>query len=268
MRRKHIYLLAAVCLTALLALSAQASAKSIKGTVVHRNSHAGSFVVAGRHGSLSAIHTSNSPREGSVVAVSARRLSNGTFAARRIRSHGKRRHARVTGRVTWVGSNGFTVSARGASILVHGSDNQPGVGDHVNVGVTVDDQGDLQEDDVKQLGGQQGNMRLEGSVQSIDSGAGTITVTADDDDQSGASVVVHVPDTTQFTVGQEVELLVSGPASDGSFTLVGADDDGQDVGDDNGGDNNNQGGDHHGGGDNNSGPDNGGDGSGHQGQGD
>ncbi|MGZ4201662.1 MAG: hypothetical protein ACXVRH_06365 [Thermoleophilaceae bacterium] len=266
MRRNHIYLLAALSLTALLALSAQASAKTIKGTVVHRNSHAGSFVVAGRHGSLSAIHTSKRPREGSVVAVSARRLSNGTFAARRIKSHGKRRHARVTGSVTWVGSNGFTVSARGASILVNGSDNHPEVGDHVNVGVTVDDQGDLQGDDVKQLGGQQGNMRLEGSVQSIDSGAGTITVTADDDDQSGATIVVHVPDTTQFTVGQEVELLVSGPASDGSFTLVAADDDGQDVGGDNGGDHQG-GGDHHGGGDN-SGPDNGGDGSGHQGQGD
>ena len=265
MRRNHIYVLAAVSLTALLGLSAQASAKTIKGTVVHRNSHAGSFVVAGRHGSLSAIHTSNSPREGSVVAVSARKLSNGTFAARRIKSHGRRRHAHVTGRVTWVGSNGFTVSARGASILVHGSDNQPEVGDHVNVGVTVDDQGDLQEDDVKQLGGQQGNMRLEGSVQSIDSGAGTITVTADDDDQSGASVVVHVPDTTQFTVGQEVELLVSGPASDGSFTLVAADDDGQDVGDDHGGDHHGGGGDN-GGGENNSGPGNGGDGSDHQGQ--
>jgi hypothetical protein len=264
MHRKHIYLLAAVCLVAVLGLSAQASARTIKGTVVHRNSHAGSFVVAGRHGALSAIHTSKSPAEGTIVAVSARKLGNGTFAARHIRRHGKRKHARITGRVTWVGSGAFTVSARGASILVHGADDNAGVGDHVNVGVTVDDQGDLQEDDMKQLGGQQGNMRLEGTVQSIDAGAGTITVSADDDDESGGTVVVHVPDTTQFSAGQEVELLVSGPAPDGTFTLVAADDDSNDVGDDNGGDNHggdNHGGDNHGG--DNSGSGGGGDG--HQG---
>ena len=33
-------------------------------------------------------------------------------------------------------------------------------------------------------------------------------------------IVVHVPDATAFTVGDKVELIVTGPAADGSFTLV------------------------------------------------
>lgn len=230
MHRLHAYLIAGVCLAAVLGLSAQASARTIKGTVVHRNSKAGSFVVAGRHGQLSAIHTSRSPSAGAVVAVSARKLSNGTFAAKHVRRHGRRKHAHVTGTVTWAGASGFTVSARGASLLVHRSsdDSSPEVGDHVNVGVTLGGNGDLDEDDLQQVGGQQTTMELEGSVLSTDTAANTITVSADDCNKSGASVVVHVPDASTFTVGDEVELQVSGPADDGSFTLVASDDDNND----------------------------------------
>jgi hypothetical protein len=66
-------------------------------------------------------------------------------------------------------------------------------------------------------------------------------------------IVVHVPDATQFTVGQKVELIVTGPAADGSFTLVRVDDDqGEDEGDHSGPGPNGDG-EHHDGGDN-SGP--------------
>jgi hypothetical protein len=252
MHRKPAYLVAGVCLAAVLGLSAQASARTIKGTVVHRNSKAGSFVVAGRRGQLSAIHTSHSPSAGAVVAVSARKLSNGTFAAKHVRKHGRRHHAHITGTVTWTGAHGFTVSARGASLLVHRSsdDSTPQVGDQVNVGVTVGDNGDLDEDNLDQAGDQQNTMELEGSVLSIDTSANTITVSADDCDKSGGSVVVHVPDASKFTVGDEVELTVSGPAADGSFTLIAADEDNNDEQDGNDdGDHQGQdgGGDHQGG---------------------
>ena len=79
------------------------------------------------------------------------------------------------------------------------------------------------------------------------------------------TAVVHVPDTSKFATGDNVELFVTGPAADGSFTLVAVDnrqddvrqnDDGvnHDLNDDRGDD---HGGDRHGGGDN-SGPGRGG----------
>jgi hypothetical protein len=54
----------------------------------------------------------------------------------------------------------------------------------------------------------------------VDTTANTITVSADDNDQSGSGIVVHVPDASAFQPGQEVDLVVTGPASDGSFTLA------------------------------------------------
>ena len=234
MHRRHAYLIAALCLAVVTALASQASAATIKGTVVHRNPNAGTFVVAGGHGHLSAIRSRARPREGSVVAVTARKLADGTFAGRQVRRHGRHRRARIRGVVTWTGHGGFTVSIRGASLLVRRADDDqaPQVGEEVDVLVTVAVNGDLDEDDLDQIGQAQQELELEGQVLSIDPSAGTITVAADDRHRSNGSVVVHVPDTSAFMVGDEVELEVSGPAADGSFTLVSADDRGDDRGDD------------------------------------
>jgi hypothetical protein len=46
-------------------------------------------------------------------------------------------------------------------------------------------------------------------------------------------IVVHVPDATQFMVGDKVELIVTGPAADGSFTLVKVDEQENEGQDDN-----------------------------------
>jgi hypothetical protein len=102
-------------------------------------------------------------------------------------------------------------------------------------------------------------LKLEGVVLSTDPTAETITISGDDDqgedhamasdhgdhnqggddndqgdDNQGENenemqpqIVVHVPDATAFTVGDKVELIVSGPAGDGTFTLVSVDEDHQ-----------------------------------------
>jgi hypothetical protein len=261
MHRKPLFWIAALALAALLGLSAQASAATVKGTVVHANKRAHTFVVAGRSGRLSSLHSRRNVRAGSVVAVSARKLKNGTFQARKTRIRGHKRRARVRGLVTWASSSGFTVASRGASLLVRRSSSStaPTLGAPVQADVTIDDQGDLNEEHCKETGDVPDQMKLEGTVLATDTTAGTITISGDDDqgedaggdnamashDGSGdddpsegdapkPEIVVHVPDASQFTVGQKVELIVTGPAADGSFTLVSVDGQGENEGDNSG----------------------------------
>jgi predicted nucleic acid-binding Zn-ribbon protein len=201
----------------------------MKGVVVHRNHRAHSFALAMRGGRLVAIHASRNPSVGRQVIVAARRLRNGTFAANTIAVGKHTRRALIRGVVTFVDrSRGlFTVSAEGVSVLVHRSagaraaDALPSVGEQVAVETEIDDQGDLQDENVQDTGAQTQNMDLEGAILAIDPVARTLTVSADDDQESNQSVTVVVPatvDISTFSVGQEVELAVT-LQSDGSFLL-------------------------------------------------
>jgi hypothetical protein len=260
MQRKSLFWIAALALAAVLGLSAQASASTVKGTVVHSNKTAHTFVVAGRSGHLTLVSSRKFVRAGSKVRVSGRKLKTGAIKAKHLRVRGHARRARLRGLITWSSAKGFTVAARGASLLVHrsSSDDPAPLGAPVQTGVTIDDQGDLNEDNCHQVGDMPGQVKLEGTVLSTDPVAETITISGDDDegedmggaqmsddhgDQGGGDqgddnddqgdddvnpmIVVHVPDATQFTVGDRVELIVTGPAADGSFTLVSVDEDNQ-----------------------------------------
>jgi hypothetical protein len=213
-------------------VAAPASAATLRGVVVHRNHHAGSFVVALPGGRLAAVHARHSPKVGRNVRVSATRLRNGTFAANKVRVGGRARHAVIRGVVTFVNRRRglFTVSSRGASVLIHRSrragaaDALPTVGENVTVQTGIDDQGDLQDDNVQDNGNQSGSMDLSGTVLAVDPTARTLSVSSDDDDQSGQALTVHVPsaiDISAFTVGEEVELVVT-LQTDGSFLLQGS----------------------------------------------
>jgi hypothetical protein len=227
-------LTAVAAVAALLAVAgpASASASTIKGTVVHRNARAHSFVVAALGGRLSAVHARRSPVVGRVVRVAARRLRNGTFAAGLVRASGRRSHPRIRGTVSHLdpSSRAFVVSARGASIRVRrapstkaasaASDSMPQVGTVVEVDTTIDAGGDLEADDVNEVGEDGDGIELEGVVLAVDAAAKTVTVSADDDDTSGQSVVVHVADAadlTAFTAGKVVDLTVT--ATPGGFVL-------------------------------------------------
>ena len=64
----------------------------------------------------------------------------------------------------------------------------------------------------------------------VDSGAKTITLALDDrGTDMNRTALVHVPDTSKFLTGDDVELCVKGPAADGTFTLVSIDDRQDDV---------------------------------------
>jgi len=262
MHRKPLLWVAALSLAAVLGLSAQASASTVKGTVVHANKRAHTFVVAGRHGRLTVVSSRRVARAGSVVSVSVRRMRSGALRARRMHVRGHRRHARIRGIVTWANAKGFTVASHGASLLVQKSSSDDGapVGTPVESDVTIDDQGDLDDDDTQQVGQVPAQIELEGVVLSTDPTAETITISGDDDqedavasmsddgsdqgdqndqgeddDANQPAIVVHVPDATKFMVGDKVELIVTGPAADGSFTLVSVDEqEAQDQGDDSG----------------------------------
>lgn len=257
MQLRPLLLIAALALVAVLGLSAQASAATVKGTVVHANKRTHTFVVASRSGRLTVLSSRRVARAGSVVSVTVRRLKNGSLKVRRIRVHSRRHHARIRGIVTWASSKGFTVAARGASLLVHKSSSDRGepVGTPVQSNVTIDNQGDLEDDNTQQVGAPPSQFKLEGIVLSTDTSNpsdNTITISGDDDqgDNNNAqasddggdnatqpAIVVHVPDATKFTVGDKVELIVTGPAADGSFTLVSVDEqEGQDGQDQNSGD--------------------------------
>ncbi|MEY2442599.1 MAG: hypothetical protein QOJ46_2025 [bacterium] len=218
---------AVVACATVLATAGAASAGTVAGTVVHRNTHARSFVVAAAGGKLSAVHARRSPTVGRVVRVTTRRLANGTFAASRVRTRGRRTRARLRGTVSHVDRRSFVVSARGASIRVRRAASTtgatPDVGKVITVDARLDHNGDLDADDVDELGEDIDGIEIEGLVLAVDPVARTITVSADDDDESGQSLLVHVPatiDIAAFTVGQVVELSVTQTAD--GFVLQGS----------------------------------------------
>jgi hypothetical protein len=218
-------------------LAGAAEAKTVRGTVVHHNARAHSFSVADRAGRLYAIHARRAPKLGARVTVSIRPLLNGTYRLQRVRvSRGATRRVHVRGVVSWVNrrSGEIALSAPGVSMVVRrGSrhaastaDALPSPGTTVVTTGVLDDQGELDEATVQAVG-EDATVDLEGTVLAVDQGAGTITVSADDDDQTGSSIVVTVPSTfdiTQFTAGEEVELAVQ-PTGNGTALLVGSSDD-------------------------------------------
>jgi hypothetical protein len=216
--------------------------KKVTGTVVHVNKGAGSFVVANGKGHLYAIHSASSPALGSKVKVSVRRLHNGTFSSTGTTSGGHPRHVRVHGTVTHdnAGTHSFTVSGRGVSMLVHSKTGHalPPVGTVVTVKGAVDDENDgqVEEEDLQEEGEDNNGVDLEGVVLEVNELARTITISSEDDQSEGETVVVNVPETfniSMFTVGEEVALNVK-PLEGGGFELVGsASDEGEQGANDN-----------------------------------
>lgn len=256
-RRSNIVVAVSTALAA-LAFVASASAASFSGVVVHKDARAHSFVVALRGGALRAIHARREPALGRNVTVRARLLRNGTWALQHVRVGRAAGRVHLRGTVTYINSRRgiFVVSARGVSLLVRehramtgrlraAADSQLAVGDIVTVDGTLD--GDsVEASSVQQTGQDMNGLDIEGTVQAIDTTARTLSVSADDSEESGATLTVDVPaafDITLFSTGESVELIVS-PNGDGTYTLEQSSDDhsarsannaGEDQGD-NGGD--------------------------------
>ncbi len=259
---------AAVAAAALLAAVVPAGAQSLSGTVVHHNRRAHSFVVASGAGALAAVHAATLPGVGRTVHLQARALRNGTFAGSHVRAGKRHRHVLLHGTVSFADrrAHRFVLSSGGVSLLLrtnagHHGASVPAAGATVDVQAVVPTGGTPIAQQVTPTGSDF-TIHVEGKVVSVDTTGRTITISADDDAQSGAQLTIAVPDTTidltKLVVGQEVELLVA-LHSDGTYTLLGlagdeggqqADDQGEESGQPCGGhhDQGDQGdqGDHHG----------------------
>jgi uncharacterized membrane protein YgcG len=223
----HRLPLLAAAVTAFVLLAAgPASARTVAGTVVDHNSRAHAFVIAAGSGKLTKIYATRSPAVGRSVKVTVRNRS-GKLNAVRVRLGARRHRARIRGVVTFADRGGrhFTISASGASIPVTtapGTAQTPPVGNQVVVVVAVDtSSGDLGCEHVRDLGEHQGEVEIEGIVQSIDTTARTVAISGDEDEMQGGSVTVQFPaafDMSVLHVGDQVHLkLIQQP--DGTFVL-------------------------------------------------
>lgn len=239
MNRSSTSMLATLVASAALLAPSAASAATLAGTVVQSNASSHSFVIATRGGHLSEVHARHQPGIGRHVVVSAVKLRNGTWAARRVHQSGLRQSARIHGTVTYSSARAqtFVVSARGVSLLVHrhprhragdvfaaiataSTGSLPAVGDDVTVSAELTG-GDVTATEVSDQGTNSNGIDLEGVVLGVDMTASTISISADDSEQSSASLTVDVPQSfsmTQFNIGDKVELIVS-LNPDGSYTL-------------------------------------------------
>ena len=231
-RRMRVPAGALLVLAAALATAVPASAAvSVRGTVVHRNARTHSFVVAAAQGHLTKVRSRHTVRLGRTVRVAGHRLRDGSIAATRIHAGAAHRRARLRGTVTFANRRAgrFTVSSAAGSISVRAQrsgvraadDGLPAVGRQVMVTITVAPGGVVEEDDVNELGMDEGEVELEGVVQAVDPGAHTVAITASDDGAGGGTVTVGFPatfDVSGIAVGNEIEVKAVRRA-DGTFVL-------------------------------------------------
>jgi hypothetical protein len=219
--RRLIIALAAV---AALALPSTAFAGGVV-LKVEKSSHI--IAVAGAAKRVSLVHTPSASRlhVGQRVAVTARKLGNGTFRASKVRVVGKARTVRFRGLLLAKSASRWTVSAGGAVISVHrGSrstssarDGGPPVGSTVDVQATVGNDDELDDDDVTVVSAAAPGGTIEGRLTLPTTAGGPITVTSEH-----MSLVLKVPagtDLTAFKNGQEV-LADFSQGTDGTLTLT------------------------------------------------
>lgn len=220
-------------LAAALAVPGVASAS----TVVLKVDRA-SQLVAVTHGrtSVALVHTAAASklRLGQRVALRARTLRNGTFAANGVRVVGRAQRVRFRGLLlarshgrTVVSAGGAVISLRnGARTTASANDSGPKPGSEVEVEAQV--AGDeLETEDVTVVADMAPGGKIEGRLAI---GTGTITVSSEH-----MSLVIKVPagfDLSKFTSGQDV-LATFTQAADGSLTLtqLAGDDDEQEADD-------------------------------------
>jgi hypothetical protein len=93
-----------------------------KGTVLHLNEPAGSYVLTTGKGQMNAIHAKELPKAGAKLEVPVRELANGTYAEDGKQTPGgSAEKAKFQGTVTYAdaATGAYTVSRKGASVLVH-----------------------------------------------------------------------------------------------------------------------------------------------------
>lgn len=214
MRRLFIL---AVFASAFLAPSAAFAGVVVK---VQRSSHLAAVATTTKHVVL--VHTGARLKVGERVALSARRLRNGTFAARAVRVVGRAHRLRFQGLVLASSHSKLVVSAGGAVITVHrgavrslasAKGSGPAPGSTVDVTATVGKDGELDDEATSTVSQSAPGGQIEGT---LTIGTGSVTVTSEE-----MSLILAVPsglDLSAFANGDEV-LATFTQNPDGSLVL-------------------------------------------------
>jgi hypothetical protein len=229
------------------AAPAGAAVRHVSGTVVLKTAATHSFVVASSSGRLRKIFATHLPAVGRFVRVTAS-SSGGDLKAKKIKVGARRRHTKLRGTIVYKGKGRFTLSADGALILVKvkkhhaslrddpsasdpsssstdGSTDTPAapaVGNQVIVVSAIDPSGDLAATDVQELGQDTGTIKVEGAIDAIDATTGLVSVSANEDDPSGAAVTLQMFDGFDFStiaVGDRIEWKLK-LQTDGTYAVV------------------------------------------------
>jgi Domain of unknown function (DUF5666) len=227
-----------LALVAAAALFAPASA--LAGNIVLKVEHSSHLAAIAQSKHVMLVHTTARLSVGERVAMSSRRLANGTFSATKVRVLGHAKDVAFRGFVLSrsKAAHRLTLSAGGAPVTVHADDTaQPG--SEVEVDADVEDNGQLNATQVTVVAPSAPGGSIEGHVFAL--GTGTITIVSEHQ-----LLVLKVPagiDLSKLAIGDEVFAQFT-QGSDGSLTLTSigsdesaaaADDDNNDQGDDNNG---------------------------------
>jgi uncharacterized membrane protein YgcG len=209
-------------LVALAALGAPATALA-NGVVLKVQGANHLIAVRTTPAKVALVHTPAAARlhVGQRVALSTRTLRNGTLAASRVAVLGRAHRTTFRGLVLSKSRQRLVLSAGGAVISVHRStrstasarDDGPAPGTTVTVGVTIQSNGELDEDNVSTFTTTSPGGKIEGTLAM---GDGSVTVSSED-----ATLVLKLPsgfDLTGFQNGDEV-LATFTQGTDGSLTL-------------------------------------------------
>jgi len=227
-----------------VAFPAGAYAAVFHGVVVAKQSNRHAIVLASRGG---AVHTIRAKRMGIRVGarltVRARALPDGTYRAKAISARGRTRHARVRAVVVRnlrhriivsAGHSAFairTAHRSGQSWAAAGDGGKPAPGTVIDTKVTISSSGELDEDDMDEVG-QADTIELNGTLAAVtpstDTTPGSLTVTV-----GGLSFDVVVPpgvDVSQLKVGDRIHVKATVEGT--TLTLVKAGDDDEQGDDD------------------------------------
>jgi hypothetical protein len=206
----------------------------LKGVVVEANPTAGTYALAIAGGELVPVHARKLPAVGVRLTVLTRRLANGTFAeADPPKRSGRAAQASFRGVVTYVDPEptapAYTVSGRGASLLVHVAPDPSGappqmplLGAQVTVSAAVGDRLDQRTIEIEE-GEPSTYLDLAGIVQAVLPETAQLLISADGVDESEADLTLVVPAAIELTaieVGDSY-LATATVEPDGSLALAG-----------------------------------------------
>ena len=216
---------------------AEEEGAELTGAVAHVNEAAGSYALAIEGGELVPVHAAKLPPPGAKLTVIAEQLANGSFGEQEKpeRVKAKVKEIELKGVVTYVSADpadpAYTVSGRGASLLVHVDPDPtgaapalPAIGAYAMVTVAIQLGGELRQREIEVEDVPPSTyLDLAGIVSEVLPQSAQILLSADGSGESEADLTLTVPqtiDARKLKPGDSY-LATAEVQADGSLTLKG-----------------------------------------------